>query len=514
MMRSRTLMAVVVAALACASVAAYAAPAGAPEADAAFVAAAKAGDSRTVRALVRQRIDVNALEADGTSPLHWAVWSDDVETVTVLLRAGAKACAANRYGITPLSVAATNGNAAIIDLLLKAGADANTATPEGETALMTAARSGSVAAVRMLLARGADVNARERWDEQTALMWAAAENHGDVVGLLLEAGADANARARVIPGMPERPKGGAVAQQGVHSNFPKGGQTALLYAVRQNAVTSVRALAAAGVDLNQADPDGFTAVILATLNGHYDLARLLIELGAGVNTADPTGRTPLYAAVDMHTFEYSYNRPTAKPSGEMDSVDLVKFLLARGANPNARLTAKVRAAKYDTPGNPNLTAGTTPFLKAASTADVELMRVLLQAGADPSLRNASRSNAIIVASGLDWRNPGSLGSEQDAIEAIGICLERGLDIESFNEAGQTALHAATMRGRGSSGENEPGPNNAESEKLVRFLVAKGARLDARDKLGRTPLDMAVFMKNTTIAAVLRQLMAESAGRAN
>ncbi len=285
--------------------AAHAGPAGSPEADAAFVAAAKAGDSRTVRTLVRQRVDVNAPEADGTSPLHWAVWSEDVETVTVLLRAGAKVRTANRYGVTPLAVAATNGNAPIIELLLKAGADANTATPEGETALMTAARSGSVAAVRTLLAHGANVNAREGWDQQTALMWAAAENHGDVVGLLVEAGADVNARARVIPGMPERPKGGAVAQQGVHSNFPKGGQTPLLYAVRQNAVSSVRALAKAGVDLDQADPDGFTAVILATLNGHYDLARLLIELGAGLDATDPTGRTPLYAAVDMHTFEYS-----------------------------------------------------------------------------------------------------------------------------------------------------------------------------------------------------------------
>ena len=207
-MQWRTLVALAAVVLACGPTpAAHAGPAGSPEADAAFVAAAKAGDSRTVRTLVRQRVDVNAPEADGTSPLHWAVWSEDVETVTVLLRAGAKVRAANRYGVTPLTVAATNGNAPIIELLLKAGADANTATPEGETALMTAARSGSVAAVRTLLAHGANVNAKERWDDQTALMWAAAENHGDVVGLLVEAGADVNARARVIPGMPERPQG-------------------------------------------------------------------------------------------------------------------------------------------------------------------------------------------------------------------------------------------------------------------------------------------------------------------
>ncbi len=321
----------------------------------------------------------------------------------------------------------------------------------------------------------------------------------------IKAGADMNIRSKVLPGMPQRPRGGDVAQQGVHSNFPKGGLTALHFAVRQNAVAAVSALAEGGVDLNQPDPDGFTPFILAALNGNYDLARLLIERGAGLEAADKGGRTPLFAAVDMHTYEYSYNRPAPKPSGELDSVDLVRFLLARGANPNARLTGRVIPAKYDTAGNPNLTAGSTPFLKAASTADITLMRMLLEAGADPFLTNSTRTNAMMMAAGLNWRNPGSLGSEKDAIEAIRICLEQGLDIDAYNDLGQTALHAATMRGRGSSGENNEGPNTADSEQLVRFLVEKGAPLDAKDKAGRTPLGMAEFMKNTTISALLRDL---------
>ena len=455
---------------------------------------------------------VNAAEADGTTALHWAVRADDTSRVMQLLQAGASATASNRYGVTPLSLAALNGNVPVMRALLAAGADPNTALAEGETVLMTAARAGNTEAVKLLLANGADVNARERWQEQTALMWAAGENHAAVVTALIEAGAETGAISRLLPGMPARPRGGDVAQQGVHSNFPKGGLTALLYAVRQNASAAVEALAAGGADLDQADPDGFTPLIIATLNGHYDLAKLLVEKGAGLEVADKGGRTPLYAAVDMNTYEYSYNRPTPRPSGEMTAADLTRFLLARGANPNAQLTARVIPAKYETAGNPNLTAGSTPFLKAASTADVTLMRMLLDAGADPFLTNATHTNALMVAAGLNWRNPGSLGSEADAIEAIRICLERGLDINSFNDLGQTVLHASTMRGRGSSGENNDGPNTAESENLVRFLVQNGARLDLKDKSGRTPLDLAAFMKNATVAAVLRELSGVSTGR--
>ena len=328
--------------------------AAAAGADAPLLAAAQRGDRAAVRALLRQTSDVNVQDVDGTTPLHWAVRNDDVETIKLLLGKRANVKAANRYGVTALSLAAVNGSAPVVGLLLAAGADPNTALPEGETVLMTASRTGNAAVVRTLLAAGAEVNKAEGWQGQTAVMWAAAENHAEVVATLIRAGADLNIRSKVLPGMPQRPRGGDVAQQGVHSNFPKGGLTALHFAVRQNAVAAVSALAEAGVNLDQQDPDGFTPFILAALNGNYDLAKLLIERGAGIEAADKGGRTPLFAAVDMHTYEYSFNRPAPKPTGEMDSVDLVRFLLARGAEPQrahhvARDSREVRHGRQPEP---------------------------------------------------------------------------------------------------------------------------------------------------------------------
>ena len=465
--------------------------------------AARRADAPAVRALIRQRADVNAAAVDGTTALHWAARNDDRSTLTALLGARARVNAANRYGVTPLALAVMNGSVATVRLLLGAGADVNAATPEGETVLMTAARAGSAEVVKALLAQGARVDARERWQEQTALMWAAAENHGAVVTALVEAGADTNARSKPLDGMrPLRKTAPDVGQQGIHSTFPKGGLTPLHFAARQNAPEAVTALAEAGVDLNQPDPDGFTPAIFAILNGHYDLAALLIDKGAGVNTTDGAGRTPLYAAVDMNTFEYSFNRPNPKPTGRMSAVDLVTFLLARGANPDARLKDRVVPAKYDTAGNPNLIAGATPLMKAVSTADATLTRILLAAGADPFIRNGVHSSVLLVAAGLNWRRLGSIGAEGDAIDTIRLLLDRGVDIHAYNDAGQTVLHAVAMRGRGGQ---EDGPNTVESLDLIRFLVSRGARLDVRDKAGRTPLDMARFTRNVRAETLFTEL---------
>jgi len=278
--------------------------------------------------------------------------------------------------------------------------------------------------------------------------------------------------------------------------------TALLFAARQGSDDAISALAKSGVDLNQKDPDGFTALIFAVLNGHYNTAALLVEKGAGIDVTDASGRTPLYTAVDMNSFEYSFNRAPAKPSGTMDAVDLVKFLLAHGANPNARLTDRVKPAKYDTAGNPNLIAGATPLMKAVSTADVTLTKILLAAGADPFIRNAQHSNLLHVAVGLNWRRLGGIGPEPDAIETVKLLLDAGLDINSYNDLGQTVMHAVAMRGRGGQ---EEGPNTVESRDLIRFLKSKGARLDVKDKAGRTPLDVAVDAKNVTAADLFREM---------
>ncbi len=469
----------------------------------ALVDAVRNGDTTAVRRALRLGEDVNAVTADGATALHWAARNDDRTSLTLLLRAKAKVNVANRYGVTPLALAVANGSLPATQALLSAGADPNASTPEGETVLMTAARAGSVDVVRALLAKGANINAKEGWQEQTALMWAAAENHGSVVSALLEAGADPTVRSKLLDGMPPlRKTAPDVGQQGIHSTFPKGGLTALHYAARQNAPRAVEAFATAGVDLNQPDPDGFTPVIFAILNGHYDLAALLVNKGAGVDVTDKSGRTPLYTAVDMNSFEYSFNRPNPKPSGRMSAVDLVTFLLDHGANPNARLTDRVVPAKYDTAGNPNLIAGATPLMKAASTSDVALMKLLLDRGANPFIRNGQHATTLMVAAGLNWRRLGSVGPEPAAIEAVSLLLDRGVDIGSFNDQGQTVMHAVAMRGRGGA---EDGPNTVESLDLIRYLHSRGGRLDIKDKAGRTPLDMAVFTKNVKAQALFTEL---------
>lgn len=471
-----------------------------------LIDAIKRGDAAAVRTLIRQRADVNAAGPDGATPLHWAVQRGDAVLVDQLLKAGAKVNLSNRYGVGPLRLAADRANAAIADALLNAGADPNSATPEGLTVLMAASRTGNAQLVKALLARGASVNAKEGWQEETALMLAAAENHADVVKALVEGGADINLKSRTLDGAPPRLRAAPdQGQQGVHVTFPKGGLTALHFAARQNAPAAVAALADAGAELDAKDPDGFTPTIFAILSGNFDVAALLIEKGAGIDVADASGRTPLFAAVDLNTYEYSFNRPTPRPTGKMTPVDLVKFLIARKANVNARLTDRVRPPKYDQAGNPNLTAGATPFLKAASTSDHTLMRILLDAGADPFARNSQHTTALIMTAGLNWRRIGSLGSEADAIEALKILLDAGLDVNGFNDLGQTALHGVMMRGYGAERGDEEGVSTVPSLNVFKFLVEHGARLDAKDKAGRTPVDLATAVGNDEAVAYIKSL---------
>ena len=472
-----------------------------------LVDAVKQGNRDSVRALLKQRVDVNAPEADGMTALHWAVRASDVETAQLLIRAGANVRTANRYGITPLSLAATNGNAALIEALIRAGADPNTALPDGETVLMTAARTGNPAALKMLLVNGANVHAKEASQGQTALMWAAAENNPAAVQVLVESGADINARSNTL----SYPQFKWVVSGMVSTSLPRGGWTPLMYAARQNATDAARALADAKADLNLRDPEGATALVIAIINAHFDLAAVLLEKGADPNVADETGMAGLYAAVDMHTLGPMLSRPVPKLVDKLDAADLVKILLAKGANPNARLKRPVLGRHHDG-GDASLGDGTTPLMRAAKANDVPVLRLLLEGGADPFLTQKDYTSALMIAAAGGGRvgayaSPFPV-SEAGAIEAIKVLVEYGADVNGFNANGQTALHSAAQRG---------------ADNLVKYLAERGAKLDLKNKQGLTPLDLAMGLGGRggfrpgrppvgaqvreSTAALLKQLMA-------
>lgn len=449
-----------------------------------------------------QRLDVNARKADGTTALHEAVRNDDARAVDQLIRAGANVKAATRYGITPLYLAAVNGNAAIIEKLLKAGADVNATANEDETALMTAARTGKVEAARVLLAHGAAVDGRENWHGETALMWAVGQKHPEMARELIRAGADVNARSTVNNW--ERQNTAEPREKWL----PLGGLPVLHFAARQGCVACIPVLIDAGADKNGVDQDGISPLLSAIINGHYDVAGVLIEKGVDVNIADRTGRTALYSAVDFHTMPES-NRPSPKEiDNELASLDIIKSLLGRGANVNAQLKQQQPyRTKLDRGDDTMLTTGTTPLLRAAKAGDVTAMRLLMAKGADAKLATRNGINPLMAAAGLGTKEEDTTGrhkTEAEAIEAIKLCLEAGVDINTADSRGQTALHGAALQGY---------------DQVVEFLAKNGATLDVKDRQDRTPLDAAMglaggvgFDGNSSVhhestAALIKKLLA-------
>jgi ankyrin repeat protein len=282
--------------------------------------------------------------------------------------------------------------------------------------------------------------------------------------------------------------------------LPLGSWTPLMIAARQGSLAAVRALMDEGADLNLVDPDGATALVIAIINANFDEAAALAEKGADPNIGDKEAKmAALYAAVDMHRLAIGHGRPNTKPSGQLDAVDLIKVLLAHGADPNAKLGAPLMQ-RHHTGGDRALGEGSTPFMRAAKSGDVVVMRLLLAAGADPRLTQPNQADALMLAAGLGWRDGSPAapafdqGTDQDAIEAIKLCMEAGLDINATTNTGETALHAA-ITGRG-------------SESIVRFLVESGANLNAKNKQGRTPLDVAISSRRERgdIVAFLKQKM--------
>ena len=485
---------VAVAGLLAGALAAPAAAAAAARRDAPLIAAVKAGDVDAVRSLIVDRgVDVNRPAPDGATALHWAVHRNDAALVDLLLAAGAGVSTANRYGVQPISLAAENGDAGILEALLAAGADPNAALPGGETVLMTAARTGDAEAVRVLLVRGADPNLRDGFRGQTALMWAAARNNAGAAHALAELGADVRAKT------------GTAARAPLGNRLfyapPPTGFTALLFAARGGHVEAVRVLLAAGADVNDTLSDGQSALVVAVANANWELAGYLLDRGADPNLAG-AGWNALHQLVRTRRMNTGFGFPGPIPSGSVDSIDVLKKMIAAGGDVNARMTAN---GMKDGQRNRLNRLGATPFFLAAKVTDTEALRVLVDAGADATIPNADGTTPLMVAAGVAIWNPGedggSLpGQEDEVLEAVKMCVELGNEVNAANYRGMTALHGAAFRG---------------ANGVVEYLVAQGADLDARTALGYSPLAVAdgfsysdFYKAQKHTAALLRELMAD------
>jgi ankyrin repeat protein len=479
-------------------------------ADSRLADAAMRLDRDAIRTLLQQKADVNAAQADGTTALHWVVRQNDVETAQILLRAGAKPDVPTRYGVTPVYLAAEKGNAAMIDALLRAGVDPNSKNPGGETALMTAARTGRLEAVKLLLDRGASINAAESVRSQTALMWAVLEKHPDIVKHLLSRGADVNAQTRVeIPdgttGTPEARSGdigahGPGMYRGRAVPSPSGGMSALHFAARDGNLEMARILLEAGANLESRSGNGTRPLLAAIINNHIGLALFLLEKGADAKASDDFHkRTPLFAAVEMRNPDFT--RDTAPPlSDGRDPMDLIKALLAKGVDVNAQVNTTPFRGFYQVSANWVHFDGQTAFIRAALNGDVTLMRLLLAHGADPNIKTYEGTSALMAAAGLNWVVAQTYSrSDEEYLEAAKLCLEKGADVNAVNNQGFTVMHGAANRG---------------FDKMVQLLADAGAKLDVKDKQGRTPMMFAegVFLavqppvrKPATIA-LLEKLM--------
>ena len=469
---------------------------------------------------------------------------------TMLLQAGANVRAQSRLGgYVPLHLAAQAGSAAVIDQLLARGAAVNQTTTTGATPLMLAASSGNVAAATRLMDGGAELNSTESAQGQTALMFAAALDRADVVKALIARGATVSTATKVIdlealtaapgeealqqasrrPGQggggggsgsaaaPAAPRAADIA--GVTRPFRyneligrQGGLTALLLAARQGAADTVAALLEGGADINQVSPgDRTSPLLIAVINGHFDLAMTMIDRGASVTSASEAGATPLYAALNVQWAPKAfYPQPRAYLQQKATYLDLMKKLLDKGADPNARLKRKLWFSSYNFDVLRVDEVGATPFWRAAYASDIDAMKMLVANGANPHLPTTKPAGRTtrgdagqqVVIEDVSGKPPIPVGgpgipplqaaagsgygegfagnahrfAPSGMLAAVKYLVEElGADVNAVDHDGSTALHQAAARG---------------DVEMILYLVSKGADPAKVNREGQSTADMA------------------------
>lgn len=434
--------------------------------DQSLILAVRAEDHDQVRRLLESDISVNQQQGDGATALHWAAHRDNRELAELLVDAGAKLNAANELGATPLWLAAINGSEEMLQLLLEAGADPNVTLTMGETPLMSASRTGDVNSISLLLQHGADVNAIESERGQTALMWAAAQSHADVVQLLIDSGAELNIRTKVWYQLEN-----TAGNTNPSGNFrmAHGGSSAFMLAARAGNIDTASVLLSAGANINDKAASGVSALIQAAHSGHESLALFLLEQGANPNSME-AGYTALHAAVLR------------------SQVNLVTKLLEYGAAFDALI-------EHGTPGRRfsadysirSQLIGRDAFWLAAKYGEVDILNILLEAGADPLVMDEGGVTSLQVAMGnsgssLDWRRD-RIGNEElnledeerRTLELAKTLIDEGVDVNAVDNRGRAAIHHAVLK---------------DFPSVVEYLAIRGADIHLPNDRDLTPLQLA------------------------